>query len=142
MCSSDLVYKTGDLGRRGADGLFYFLGRADAQIKSRGHRIELGEIESALGTLPDLQEGAVVALASEGFEGALICCAYVARRGRQVAPEGLRKRLASLLPGYMLPQRWLRYDALPRNPNGKIDRPRLRAEFEHAERSAAAKSGT
>jgi len=84
----------------------------------------------------------VLALQSEGFEGALICCAHVARRGRQVAAESLRKRLAALLPGYMLPQRWLRYDALPRNPNGKIDRLRLRTEFERAERGAAEKSGT
>ena len=138
----DRMYKTGDLGRKGADGLLYFLGRADAQVKSRGYRIELGEIESALDTLPDLHERAVVALQSEGFEGALICCAHVARRGRQVAAESLRKRLAALLPGYMLPQRWLRYDALPRNPNGKIDRLRLRTEFERAERGAAEKSGT
>ena len=42
----------------------------------------------------------------------------------------------------MLPQRWLRYDALPRNPNGKIDRLRLRTEFERAERGVAEKSGT
>ena len=53
----------------GADGLVYFLGRADTQIKSRGYRIELGEIESALGTLPLLQSSAVVAVETNGFEG-------------------------------------------------------------------------
>jgi acyl-CoA synthetase (AMP-forming)/AMP-acid ligase II len=41
----------------------------------------------------------------------------------------LREDLARLLPGYMLPMRWLRYDALPRNGNGKVDRPRLRSAF-------------
>src|SRR5215510_3613054 len=45
---TDRIYKTGDLARIGADGLVYFLGRADSQIKSRGYRIELGEIESSL----------------------------------------------------------------------------------------------
>src|SRR5437762_4630094 len=54
----DRIYKTGDLARRGADGLFYFLGRADTQIKSRGYRIELGEIEAALHSLPALRESA------------------------------------------------------------------------------------
>jgi len=125
----DRIYKTGDLARRSADGLFYFLGRADMQIKSRGYRIELGEIEAALHALPDLRESAVVAIQSEGFEGWLICCAYVPASGNGVSPESLRRGLARLVPGYMLPPRWMRYDALPKNANGKIDRTRLREGF-------------
>ena len=129
----DRVYKTGDLARCGADGLFYFLGRADTQIKSRGYRIELGEIETALHSLPGLQESAVVAIQSEGFEGWLICCAYVPAPDHDVSAENLRKGLARLLPAYMLPARWMRNDALPKNANGKIDRPRLRNAFFCAE---------
>jgi amino acid adenylation domain-containing protein len=128
----DRVYKTGDLARRGADGLYYFVGRADTQIKSRGYRIELGEIEAALHSLPELRESAVVAIQSEGFEGWLICCAYVPAV-RDVSAEKLRKRLAVQLPGYMLPSRWTRHDALPKNANGKIDRPRLKNAFLVAE---------
>jgi len=128
----DRIYKTGDLARRGVDGLFYFLGRADTQIKSRGYRIELGEIEAALHSLTELRESAVVAIQSEGFEGWLICCAYVPT-GRDVSAENLRKRLAELLPGYMLPSRWMRLDAMPQNGNGKIDRPRLKNAFFVAE---------
>jgi amino acid adenylation domain-containing protein len=126
------IYKTGDLVRRDENGLVYFLGRADMQIKSRGYRIELGEIEVALHALPDLREGAVVAIASEGFEGWQICCAYVPAPDRSVAPESLRKALATRLPTYMLPARWMRYEALPKNPNGKIDRPGLKAAFARA----------
>jgi amino acid adenylation domain-containing protein len=129
----DRIYKTGDLARRGDDGLFYFLGRADTQIKSRGYRIELGEIEAALHSLPALQESAVVAIQSEGFEGWLICCAYVPAPDRDVSAENLRKSLAVLLPGYMLPLRWMRQDAMPKNANGKIDRPRLKNAFLVAE---------
>jgi amino acid adenylation domain-containing protein len=125
----DRIYKTGDLARRGENGLFYFLGRADTQIKSRGYRIELGEIEAALHSLPGLRESAVVAIQSEGFEGWLICCAFVAAPDGGVSLEGLRKSLAELVPGYMLPARWMRYDALPKNANGKIDRPRLKSGF-------------
>ncbi len=132
----DRVYKTGDLARRSADGLFYFLGRADMQIKSRGYRIELGEIEAALHALPDLRESAVVAIQSEGFEGWLICCAYVPASGNGISPENLRKGLARLVPGYMLPARWIRFDALPKNANGKIDRPRLKNAFLSAESGA------
>ena len=76
-----------------------------------------------------MRESAVVAIKSEGFEGWLICCAYVPAPERGVSPESLRAALAALLPGYMLPIHWMRYDALPKNDSGKIDRPRLRDGF-------------
>jgi len=129
----DRIYKTGDLARRGADGLFYYVGRADTQIKSRGYRIELGEIETALHSLPGLRESAVVAIKSEGFEGWLICCAYVPASDIGVSAQSLRKGLAGLLPAHMLPARWMRYDVLPKNDNGKIDRPQLKNAFLCAE---------
>ncbi len=113
----------------GPDGLVYFLGRADTQIKSRGYRIELGEIEAALHAMVSLQESAVVAIQSDGFEGAIICCAYVPADGVTVAPAQLRKDLSRALPSYMLPARWLPLDKLPKNANGKIDRPKLREQF-------------
>jgi amino acid adenylation domain-containing protein len=124
------IYRTGDLGRRRADGLFELIGRADSQIKSRGYRIELGEIEAALGTLPGLRESAVVAIPTDGFEQWLICCAYVPLPGTALTPASLRSALARLVPGYMLPARWEELDTLPRNANGKVDRPRLRQEFQ------------
>lgn len=129
----DRIYRTGDLARLGDDGLIYFVGRADSQIKARGYRIELGEIEVALQTLPELEECAVVALPSHGFEGMTICCAYVPRPGAGVTPLTLRKQLAGLLPAYMLPSQWRAYDRLARNANGKIDRRRIKDEWERDE---------
>ena len=119
------------------DGLYYFCGRADTQIKSRGYRIELGEIEAALHTLADLHESAVVAIESDGFEGTLICCAYAPAPGVELSVERLRGQLAALLPSYMVPARWIHYDALPKNGNGKVDRPLLMAEFRNAEAKSA-----
>lgn len=127
------VYRTGDLGRRRADGQIEFVGRADTQIKSRGYRIELGEIEAALNALPQLRESAVLAIASEGFEQWLICCAFVPARPGGVVPAALRAELSRLVPAYMLPARWMAYEALPRNANGKTDRPRLKDAFAAAE---------
>jgi acyl-coenzyme A synthetase/AMP-(fatty) acid ligase len=127
--AKDRIYRTGDLARRGAEGLIHFLGRSDTQIKSRGYRIELGEIEAGLHSLPGLQESAVVAIRSDGFEGWQICCAYVPAPDDDVSAESLRKSLAALLPAYMLPSRWMRHNVLPKNGNGKIDRPRLRNAF-------------
>jgi amino acid adenylation domain-containing protein len=134
--TEDRIYRTGDLAHRGSDGLIYFAGRRDHQIKSRGYRIELGEIETALHASAELRDSAVVAVQSAGFEGWMICCAYVPVRGRSVDPQYLRQRLARVLPNYMLPVRWMRCGALPRNANGKTDRPELRRRFLEAEQSS------
>ena len=130
--SSSRLYKTGDLAKLGEDGLVYFIGRADWQIKSRGYRLELGEIEAALGRVRSLAEGAVVALRTDGFEGAILCCAYAPLPGADVNPSLLRKELSQALPSYMLPARWMYLTNLPKNANGKIDRPRLKSLFEAA----------
>jgi acyl-coenzyme A synthetase/AMP-(fatty) acid ligase len=123
-------YKTGDLARMGPDGLVYFLGRCDSQIKSRGYRIELGEIEAALNTVEGLQEVAVVGIPTGGFEGTLIGCAYVPLKGRQLVPAHLRKAITTLVPQYMLPSRWMALDGLPKNTSGKIDRRTIREMFQ------------
>jgi acyl-coenzyme A synthetase/AMP-(fatty) acid ligase len=122
------IYRTGDLGRVRADGLVELIGRADTQIKSRGYRIELGEIEAALASLASLRESAVVAIPSRGFEQWQICCAYVPMG--DASPPGLRAELSKFIPAYMMPTRWTEYAALPRNANGKVDRPRLKAAFQ------------
>ncbi len=126
--AGERIYRTGDLARIGPGGLFYLLGRSDSQIKSRGYRIELGEIESALYTLQEIRECAVVAVDSGEFDGKTICCAYVSTGGK-IDTAYLRERLSALLPSYMLPARWMQCETLPLNGNGKIDRPRVRDQF-------------
>jgi amino acid adenylation domain-containing protein len=126
------IYKTGDLAKVGEDGLVYFLGRADSQIKSRGYRIELGEIETALNALGLLRECAVVAVNSDGFEGTAICCAYTPLPGANSNPTTLRQALRRTLPTYMLPSHWIHFERLPQNGNGKIDRRALREQFQQS----------
>jgi acyl-coenzyme A synthetase/AMP-(fatty) acid ligase len=128
---SDRIYRTGDLAKIGDDGLVYFLGRNDSQIKSRGYRIELGEIETALNALSCLHECAVVAIVTDGFEGTAICCAFVPSPGVPVTPAGMRAELAKALPAPMLPSRWMAFERLPRNANGKFDRRQLQEAFAH-----------
>jgi acyl-coenzyme A synthetase/AMP-(fatty) acid ligase len=134
---ADRIYRTGDLAKIGDDGLVYFLGRADSQIKSRGYRIELGEIETALNAMTLLQECAVVAIPTDGFEGTVICCAYVPSPGLSVTPAEVRKELAKVLPAPMLPSRWMALERLPRNANGKFDRRWLQEAFANHETAAA-----
>lgn len=127
------IYKTGDLASLGKNGLVYFHGRSDYQIKSRGYRIELGEIEEALSRDEMLREYAVVPVQINGFGGTAIGCAYVGTEVKNgaLAPI-LKRKLKDKIPSYMMPQIWQEYDQLPRNGNGKIDRKRLTDYFQES----------
>jgi len=118
------MYKTGDLGRYLPDGNIEFLGRIDHQVKIRGFRIELGEIESALLHCEGVREAVV--LAREDSPGDKRLVAYVvAKEPGGIAVKDLRADLQKSLPEYMVPAAWVFMDALPLNPNGKIDRKAL-----------------
>ncbi len=127
---NERVYRTGDLATLRDDGLFYFHGRNDSQIKSRGYRIELGEIETAIDALGLVSECVVLGVSARGFQGTAICCAYVPPPDRPTPPHLLRRALLPVLPTYMLPSRWRSFDAFPLNPNGKVDRRALKDLFE------------
>ncbi len=117
------LYRTGDMARWRPDGTLAFAGRRDHQVKLRGHRIELGEIEAALAACPGVREAVAVAQ-GEGSERRLV--AYVAGGGAPVAAVAVRAALAGRLPAVMLPEVVV-LDALPRTPNGKVDRRALPA---------------
>lgn len=116
------AYRTGDLARQRPDGTLEFLGRLDHQVKIRGYRIELGEIEAALTAHPQVTEAVVIAR-REGAATRLV--AYVAPRSDAPGVEELRAHLREGLPDFMVPANFVLLDALPRTPNGKIDRKAL-----------------
>ncbi len=123
------MYKTGDLARYLPDGNLEFLGRNDHQIKIRWFRIELSEIEARLLEHPQVREAAVLAL-GEGSDKRLV--AYVvAEAGEQLASV-LRTHLAARLPEYMIPAAFVRLDAWPLTPNGKLNWQALPAPSESA----------
>ncbi|RAP57228.1 non-ribosomal peptide synthetase [Oleiagrimonas sp. MCCC 1A03011] len=123
------MYRTGDLGRWLPDGSIEFLGRNDFQVKIRGFRIELGEIETALLEHPAIREAAVIARQSGSGEPQLVAYA-VGREDLRV--ETLRSHLAQRVPEYMVPRAYVRLQALPRTPNGKLDSVALPAPQEDA----------
>lgn len=135
LVPSGRIYKTGDLARIGNDGELYLVGRSDSQIKSRGYRIELGEIEAALHTIAGVEDAAVVSIGADGFEGATICCAYVPSAGSGLSTLSVKKQLSGVLPAYMLPSHWMILDRMPRNGNGKVDRPTIKEQFRRQELS-------
>ncbi|MCA1811834.1 MAG: amino acid adenylation domain-containing protein [Halobacteriales archaeon] len=118
-----LCYRSGDLVRPLADGNLEFLGRADFQVKIRGHRVEPGEVEAGLARHPRVREAAVTAH-GEGAGKRLV--AYLALSdGVPVPPGELRAFLRRFLPEHMVPSQFVTLPALPLNANGKVDRKRL-----------------
>jgi amino acid adenylation domain-containing protein len=114
-----LAYRTGDLARQDANGDYEFLGRRDAQVKSRGHRIELGDVEAALHAHPAVVECAVTAVPDQLVTNRLK--AYVVLRDDGTADDVLRV-CAERVPPYMVPEDVDVRDQLPRTSTGKIDR--------------------
>ncbi|MFH8839665.1 non-ribosomal peptide synthetase [Streptomyces sp. NPDC017868] len=117
-------YHSGDLGRLRPDGTLEHLGRIDSQVKIRGFRIELDEIRSVLLEDPDVRAAAVVVRREDPADPA------TARLDAYVVPAdldtvGVRKRAATVLPGYMLPATVTALDSLPLTTNGKLDATRL-----------------
>jgi amino acid adenylation domain-containing protein len=125
----DRLYRTGDLGRYRTDGILEPLGRADHQIKIRGFRIEPGEIESLLAAHHTVRE--CVVIAREDTPGNKLLVAYlIARQGQAPIASELRAYLKEQLPDYMVPAAFVKMDAFPVTPNGKLDRRALPAPDE------------
>lgn len=118
------VYRSGDVGLLRPDGVLVHLGRLDDQVKVRGYRIELGEVRAALAALPSVSAAAVV-YGNEPPFGARID-GFVVADGSHPAGE-LRRRLAEVLPGYMVPTTVTIVEEIPRNQSGKVDKDALLA---------------
>ncbi|MCA0350575.1 MAG: amino acid adenylation domain-containing protein [Chloroflexi bacterium] len=121
--TGERLYRTGDLVRELSDGNLVFMGRADHQISLNGYRIEPLEIEAALLEHPSITR-CVVWLEAED-QPAPMLVVYLESSAELPATTILRRWLRSLLPEFMIPQRFYRVPRLPTTSSGKIDRSRL-----------------
>lgn len=115
-------YRTGDNARHLPGGRLEFLGRTDSQVKVNGYRIDLSEIEKELTAHPAVEQACV--LASGPRDGAKKLRAFVVLTG-DGAVANIREKLATRLPGYMVPAVVEAIKELPLTRNGKVDRARL-----------------
>ena len=110
------IYRTGDLAKYGDDGLLYYVGRKDTQIKHMGHRIELGEIEGAV---------------SKHEKITRCCCVFCDNKitafytGSETDKKEIVSMLRITLPSYMIPSDFIFIKEFPLTKNGKIDKKSL-----------------
>ncbi|WP_054739337.1 non-ribosomal peptide synthetase [Cellulosilyticum ruminicola] len=118
----EVLYKTGDLVVRRSNGLIYYLGRLDNQVKLRGFRIELGEIEAAVLRQDNIKE-AYVNIYTDEQNHKNLCLWFVPDSNTQEVNQKLLKdALSNVLPAYMIPNFMVPIEKMPLNRNGKINR--------------------
>jgi D-alanine--poly(phosphoribitol) ligase subunit 1 len=123
------AYRTGDWGRV-RDGMVFFEGRMDGQIKLHGYRIELGDMEANLHALSEVADAVVLPVEKLGKVDSL--AAFIVLAGEKQGSDfevaaRLKTRLGERLPAYMIPRKFVFLEAFPMTPNGKADRRALAA---------------
>ena len=116
---NEILYRTGDMGYRKANGEFFYIGRQDDQIKLHGYRVELEEIRSVLMEHPDVQNAAI---SIKEVNGDKVLCSYIKSNKRRIDMGSIKSHMQENLPYYMVPQFFVQLEELPVNQNGKLDR--------------------
>lgn len=119
------MYRTGDISKYLPDGNIEFLGRKDDQVKISGHRIELAEIEIAINSLSGIHQTVVIASNHFGDQSQL--AAYMQPNRDNLDITEIRKKIAEILPDYMIPSYFVLVDKFPKTSSGKIDKRSLPA---------------
>ena len=121
-------YRTGDRGHT-RDGLLFFEGRLDGQIKLHGYRIEIADIEANLRALPHVRDAIVTVVEEKGVPDSLAAFVILAPEHTRDAASvrEVRTQLRTRLPAYMIPRTFRFVETFPVTPNGKADRAQLAA---------------
>jgi amino acid adenylation domain-containing protein len=127
----DRLFNTGDVVKRLPDGNIEYIGRWDFQVKIRGQRVDVRHVEKILGEYPGIGVRAVVG------DGNQLNAYYVPGGEEPVDAGKLRQFLLARLPSYMVPASLIAVKAMPKLPNGKLDRRSLRPEMGQRQQSSA-----
>jgi malonyl-CoA/methylmalonyl-CoA synthetase len=123
--TTDLWFKTGDVGRIDSDGYVTIVGRSKDLIISGGYNVYPAEIEATINELPGVAESAVVGVPHPDF-GEAVVAVVVPRRGHALAASGVVAGLKSQIANFKVPKQVFVVDELPRNAMGKVQKNLLR----------------
>lgn len=125
----EMIYHTGDLAYYGEDGLLYFAGRKDFQIKHMGHRIELEEIDTALNSLSRIER----ACAFFDDKKNKIVAFYIGTDDKRAIIDEMKSKV----PEFMVPNIFMQVEEMPLTKNGKLDRNYLKELYRNGGRHGA-----
>lgn len=121
-------YRSGDIARRDAEGLYYIVDRAKDMIVSGGENIYSAEVENALSTHPAVAGVAVIGVPDPRWGEAVMACVIV-KPGSDLAEADLLAHARERLAGYKVPKKVTFMESFPLIPSGKISKRELRAQF-------------
>lgn len=129
-CLPEIAVFSGDTVRQDEDGFLYFVGRNDDMIKTSGYRLSPNEVEDLVYSTALVSECAAFGIGDENL-GEVICLVALPAGEENISARTLLAACRTCMPRYMVPSRviWAKR-ALPRNPNGKVDRATLRVQLE------------
>lgn len=134
---TELAVWSGDTVRMDEDGFLYFVGRRDEMIKTSGYRVSPTEVEEVVYGSGKVSEAVALGVPHETQGQAIVVVATPPPEG-PMDEEGVMAACRAALPPYMVPERVVMRETLPRNPNGKIDRKQIAAELEAMFKDCAA----
>jgi acyl-CoA ligase (AMP-forming) (exosortase A-associated) len=127
--NQELAVWSGDFVRKDEEGYLYFVGRKDDMIKTSGYRVSPSEVEEVVYESGLVSEVVALGLPDDRL-GQIIVLVAKAGDDHEQPTDQVIAYMQKKLPNYMIPSRVLWQDALPRNANGKLDRPLMAKQIE------------
>jgi len=126
---TEIAVWSGDSVRIDEEGFLYFIGRKDEMIKTSGYRVSPTEVEEVIYQTGLVDEAVALGIPHTTLGHAILVVASP-MTGKTLDTEQLQNECKKCLPGYMVPTKIVVCNTLPRNPNGKIDRKHLVADYQ------------
>ena len=127
--TTDLWFKTGDVGRIDADGYVTIIGRSKDLVISGGYNVYPAEVEATLNELPGVAESAVVGVPHPDF-GEAVVAVLVPRPGAALDEAAVIAAVKSRIANFKVPKRVFVLPELPRNAMGKVQKNLLRDQHQ------------
>lgn len=124
----ELAVYSGDTVTRDAEGFIYYIGRQDEMIKTSGYRVSPTEIEAAVFATNLVSVAAAVGI-EDDLLGQTVIIFATPHPGQPLDAPAILEACRQSLPAYMVPRQIIERDAMPLNPNGKVDRKRLASDY-------------